>query len=82
MNKEELYKKFDRDVAKRSRLMRLLLATDQWFNVLLYGGSQDETISSHIQRRIDNGTATWFDKKLCCFLNLFEESHCTKSLGE
>lgn len=82
MNLEELYAKFDRDVAKRGRVMRLLLAIDQFFNVFIYNGSQDETISSHIQRKINNGTATWFDKKLCCLLRKFEDNHCNKSLGE
>ena len=77
-----MYQKFDRDVAKRSRTMRLLLATDQWFNVLLYNGSQDETISSHIHRRKLEGKATWFDKKLCCLLKKFEQNHCYESRGE
>lgn len=79
---EILYKKFDRDVAKRSRLMRALIAFDQLCAVVFYNTSQDETISSHIQRRINKGTATWFDKKLCCLLKKFESNHCEKSLGE
>ena len=64
----ELYEKFDNDMEKRSRLMRFLLVLDQMFNVLLWNGSQDETVSSHIGRRIKEGRATWFDKKLCCLL--------------
>ena len=79
---EILYKKFDRDVAKRNWFFRILLALDQLGNVIFWNGSQDETISSHIQRRIRNGKATWFDKKLCCFLKKFESNHCEKSLGE
>lgn len=82
MTQEELYKKFDNDVAKRSRLMRLLLALDQLGNVLFLNGSQDETISSYIGRKIKRGEANWFEKKLCCFLHLFEYNHCDKSLGE
>lgn len=77
-----LVEKFDRDVAKRSRFMRLILVLDQMGNVLLWNGSQDETISSHIGRRIEKGTATWFDKKLCCLLKRIESNHCNKSLGE
>lgn len=80
--KTELIAKFENDVKKRSRLMRFLLVLDQMGNVLFYNGSQDETISSHIQRRIDNGKATWFDRKLCCMLKKFESNHCEKSLGE
>lgn len=79
---QELIDKFDRDVAKRSRLMRLLLVLDQMGNVLLWNGSQDETISSHIGRRIEKGTATWFDKKLCCLLKKLDNNHCVESRGE
>lgn len=82
MSKELLFIKFENDVLKRSRFNRLLLAIDQLFNVLLWNGSQDETISSHLQRRKDKGIATWFDKKLCEFLNKFERNHCRKSIGE
>ncbi len=80
--REELIIKFENDVRKRSRLNRFLLTLDQMFNVLLWNGSQDETISSHIHRRIESGTATWFDKKLCCLLKKIENNHCAKSLGE
>lgn len=79
---QELIDKFNRDVAKRSRLMRLLLVLDQMGNVLLWNGSQDETISSHIGRRIENCTATWFDKKLCCLLKKLDNNHCVESRGE
>ena len=82
MNQVELYAKFDNDSAKRSRLFRFLLVFDQMFNVLLWNGSQDETISSHIHRRQLNGTATWFDNKVCCFLKMIQSEHCLKSVGE
>ena len=84
-SKEELdilFAKFDRDVQKRSRFMRFLLSLDQMGNVLFWNGSQDETISSHIHRRIEYGKANWFDKKLCCLLKKLESNHCAKSLGE
>lgn len=77
-----LYTKFENDATKRSRFFRFLLTLDQMGNVLFLNGSQDETISSHIGRKIENGTATWFDKKLCCFLKKIENNHCNKSLGE
>lgn len=82
MNKEELIKKFENDVKKRSRLMRFLLVLDQTLNVLLWNGSQDETVSSHIGRRIKDGKSTWFDRRLCCLLRKLEANHCIKSLGE
>ena len=77
-----LIEKFENDVKKRSRIKRLLLVIDQLGNVLFWNGSQDETISSHIHRRIESGTATWFDKKLCCLLKKIDNNHCAKSLGE
>ena len=79
---ELLIHKFNSDVNKRSRLLRFLLVLDQMFNVLLWNGSQDETISSHVGRRIRSGTSTWFDRKLCCFLSLIDGNHCYKSIGE
>ena len=82
MTKYEYIEKFENDMNKRSRAMRFLLVLDQMFNVLLWNGSQDETISSHVGRRIDSGQATWFDRKLCKFLRLFEAKHCIKSKGE
>ena len=78
----ELIEKFENDRKKRTRLMRLLLVLDQMCNVIFWNGSQDETVSSHIGRRIEKGEATWFDKKLCCFLKRLENNHCEKSLGE
>ncbi len=77
-----LYAKFDKDITTKSRGLRLAIALDQFFNVLLYNGSQDETISSTIHRRQESGTATWFDNKLCCFLSKLEYNHCYKSRGE
>ena len=79
---EVLVRKFENDVQKRSRLMRFLLVLDQMMNVVFWNGSNDETVSSHIGRRIDSGKATWFDRKLCCFLKKLESNHCSISLGE
>ena len=77
-----LYEKFDADVKKRSRWFRLALATDQFFNVLIWNGSQDETISSHIHRRNEKGIATKFDSVVCCLLSKLEYNHCYLSRGE
>ena len=79
---EILFAKFDKDVAKRSRAMRFLLVLDQMFNVLLFNGSMDETISSHIHRKKIKGTDNWFDNLVCWFLRKLESKHCLKSLGE
>ena len=77
-----LIEKFELDIEKRSRLNRFLLVLDQMFNVIFWNGSQDETISSHIHRRIESGKANWFDKKMCCLLKKLEDNHCAKSIGE
>ena len=74
--------KFDKDVAKRGRGLRFLLSLDQLFNVLLWNGSQDETISSHIARRREAGKANVIDNSVCWFLRLLESKHCIKSKGE
>jgi hypothetical protein len=79
---EQLIEKFENDVAKRKRLMRFLLVLDQMGNVVFLNGSQDETISSHIGRKIAQNRASWFERKLCCFLKKFENNHCKNSLGE
>ena len=77
-----LFAKFDKDIKKRSRIRRIFLVFDQFLNVLLWNGSQDETVSSHLYRRIKSGKATKFDKALCTFLQKIEAKHCLKSLGE
>ncbi len=79
---EKLIEKFENDKKKRSRFMRVALALDQLCNVIFWNGSQDETVSSHIGRRIKKGEATWFDRKLCCLLKRLENNHCDKSIGE
>jgi len=71
----DLYAKFDRDVANRSRWDRFILVVDQMINVVWLNGSQDETVSSHIGRK---GIHKW----LCNILKKFESSHCFKSRGE
>jgi len=43
---------FDKDVRKRTYGWRLLLVIDQLLNVLVLNGSQDETMSSNIGRKI------------------------------
>lgn len=79
---DELINKFENDMKNRTKGRRFLLVLDQMLNVVFWNGSQDETISSHIGRKIEKGTATWFDKKLCCFLKKLESEHCIKSKGE
>jgi len=79
---EILYSKFDNDMKKRTRLMRFALSVDQMINVVWLNGSQDETCSSHIGRKIKAGTATKFQIFVCRVLRKIETSHCYKSRGE
>jgi len=74
--------KFVRDVEKRGRFLRLLLSIDQFFNVLLWNGSQDQTISSHIHTRQASGKANWFDNSVCWMLKRIQSKHCLRSIGE
>lgn len=82
MHKEEFVKKFEQDVKKRNRLLRFIIVLDQMFNVILWNGSQDETISSHVGRRMESGQANRLEKALCGLLRLIESKHCIKSKGE
>lgn len=77
-----LYAKFYRDVQEKSRLLRLCIVLDQFFGVLIWNNSQDETISSKIGRKQLDGTSNWFEGKLCCLLSRLDYNHCHKSLGE
>jgi len=79
---DELINKFENDMKNRTKGRRFLLVLDQMLNVVFWNGSQDETVSSHIGRKIEKGTATWFDKKHCYFLKKLENNHCIKSKGE
>ncbi|MCT4632798.1 MAG: hypothetical protein N4A76_08680 [Firmicutes bacterium] len=80
--KFKIINKFDYDVKNISRIKRLLLSVDQFLNVLLWNGSQDETISGHIGRKIKNGKANKFEKLLCYILNKMDKNHCNDSIGE
>ena len=82
MSREALIRKFEYDVEKRHYLLRLLLVIDQFFNVLLWNGSQDETISSHVGRRVLSGKANIFERILCRILSKLDNNHCRKSIGE
>lgn len=62
--------------------MRFLLVLDQMLNVVFWNGSQDETVSSHIYRRIESGKANKIERFICVVLRRFERSHCYKSFGE
>ena len=78
----EIWNKFDNDIAKRRYGMRLLLAIDQFFNVLLLNGSQDQTLSGHIAKKQYESTDRWYHNLLCDILKRIESSHCWLSRKE
>jgi hypothetical protein len=80
--KSDLVWKFEYDVRKRSRWQRLLLVLDQLCNVVCWNGSQDETVSSHIGRRIEAGRAIWIEKLICRGLRRLQNNHCQRAKGE
>jgi len=80
--KSELVWKFEYDIKKRSYAKRVILAIDQLLNVIVWNGSQDETISSNVGRRIEAGKAYKVEKWLCTLLSKIQEKHCEKALGE
>lgn len=73
--------KFDID-SKRPYLLRLLISIDQFFNVLLWNGSPDETISSHIGRKIKDNKANKVEKIICSILRKLDNNHCLNSIEE
>ncbi|MGE4399387.1 MAG: hypothetical protein AB7D29_07690 [Campylobacterales bacterium] len=77
-----LFAQFDKDMATKTKLYRFWLAVDQLGNVIFMNGSQNETISSHISRRQEAGTATRLNNFVCCLLKKLERNHCKKSEGE
>jgi len=77
-----LIEKFDNDVKYIPYWFRLLIAIDQFLNVLILNGSHDETISSNIGRKIANKTNTKGELILCKILRLLQNKHCKKNIGE
>ena len=58
---------------------RVLVATDEWVNVLI-GGDLDDTISARCARARDKGI--WVGCIICKFLDLFQKNHCDIVLGK
>jgi hypothetical protein len=60
------------------RSTRMAIAFDQVGNAM-FGGSEDETISSRAGRAMSEGR-TWACI-FCRLLDIFEKDHCKKSIG-
>ena len=74
--------KFEADKKQLHYVIRLLLAIDQFCNVLLFNGSHNETISSSIGRLNKDNKANWIQRQICFILHYIESKHCEKSIGE
>lgn len=61
-------------------IFRVLIAIDQLFNVVLFNGIPDETISGNIGYKIQNGSANKFEKSICWVLRKIESQHCIKAI--
>lgn len=66
---------------QRSRLWRILLSVDQFLNVLILNGNEDETISSHCYRHRDIPKWNkWMGRLDWLFFELTGEiEHCKNS---
>lgn len=58
-----------------TRLLRVLVAFDQFVNAIL-GGYEDETLSSRAAKAARRGTL--WGCYLCKFLHLFDRNHCER----
>jgi hypothetical protein len=62
-------------------IWNLLISIDQFFNVFLFNGYPDETISSRMGKHVAKNDCP-FCNLVCKFLNIFQKDHCIKSIEE
>ena len=67
---------------KKSRILRLLICIDAFFNVLLLDGSEDHTISGHVgYKAMTTNKRRWlWTEKFINSLFFLEPNHCRKSI--
>jgi hypothetical protein len=59
-------------------IYRVLIAVDEFFNVLLFNGVPYQTISQHSALAARDGK--WWGRTLCRFLGWFKANHCANQL--
>jgi len=67
---------------KHSYILRLLISIDQFFNVLLLNGNEDQTISGRVGYR-SYKTGKWYWLALEKIINtifFFHDNHCKNSI--
>ena len=66
---------------KTSRIHRLLVAIDQFLNVLLCDGWEDETLSSNVYRMELEGKRAGVLRKYIDYLFFWQAAHCRGSFS-
>ena len=68
--------------AKKSRILRLLITVDAFFNVLLLNGSEDHTISGRVgYKSLTTRKRKWiYAEKFIDALFFFDANHCFNSI--
>jgi len=66
----------------KSYPLRVVIAVDQFFNVLLLNGNEDQTISGHVGYKAQMSNAyTWrIAEKIINTLIWFDPNHCFNSI--
>ena len=67
---------------RKPYLWRLLIALDQFFNVLLLNGSEDHTISGRVgYKALTTGKMRWCVlEEIINFIFFFDDDHCYNSI--
>ena len=67
--------------AKKSRLLRLLLTVDAFFNVLILNGSEDHTISGRVgYKALTTKKKRWLIAQSFINAIFFNKTHCYDSI--
>ncbi len=67
---------------KHNYILKLLISIDQFFNVLLLNGNEDQTISGRVGYR-SYATGKWYWlvlEKIIDTVFFFDKGHCKKSI--
>lgn len=67
---------------EKSYILRLMIAIDQFFNVLILNGDEDHTISGKVgYRAINSDKKRWkYAEKIINTLFWFDKDHCRNSI--
>lgn len=63
-----------------SRVWNILIAIDQLFKVIIYGGNPDVTISHVLGVKLEENRANRFERFIARILNKIDKNHTVKSI--